>query len=331
MERSASFAERDLRHLANLCHNCAECYYACQYAPPHEFSVNLPKTLAEIRLESYRHYAWPSPFGGAFRKNGAIVSVISMLGLCVAIFVAARLLRPASAADFYADFYAVVPHEAMVAMFGAVSAFVALVLVIGALRCWRESGGGSFRFAPLKTALGDVLRLKYLSSGGFGCTYPNEHHSQARRWFHHFTFYGFGLCFASTSVAALYHYGLGWSAPYGYFSVPVMLGSLGGCALLIGPVGLYRLQRRHDRAITDARQSGMDVAFLALLFFTSLTGLLLLVMREGRAMPALLAIHLAVVMALFVSLPYGKFVHGIYRSLALLRDAVERAKVIYHI
>lgn len=31
---------------------------------------------------------------------------------------------------------------------------------------------------------------------------------------HHFTFYGFMLCFAATGVATLYHFLLGWSAPY---------------------------------------------------------------------------------------------------------------------
>src|SRR6202051_202791 len=59
MERRLSFTEADLNYLANLCHNCAECYYACQYAPPHEFAVNVPRALAEIREESYRKYAWP--------------------------------------------------------------------------------------------------------------------------------------------------------------------------------------------------------------------------------------------------------------------------------
>ena len=31
------------------CHNCSECYYACQYAPPHEWAVNPPQTFARIR------------------------------------------------------------------------------------------------------------------------------------------------------------------------------------------------------------------------------------------------------------------------------------------
>ena len=59
MERRLSFNEADMNYLANLCHNCAECYYACQYAPPHEFAVNVPQVLAQIRAQSYRKYAWP--------------------------------------------------------------------------------------------------------------------------------------------------------------------------------------------------------------------------------------------------------------------------------
>jgi citrate/tricarballylate utilization protein len=61
-----------------------------------------------------------------------------------------------------------------------------------------------------------------------------------------------------------------------------------------------------------------------MLFLTSLTGFLLLVLRGTGLMGLLLAIHLGVVFALFLSLPYGKFVHGLYRFLALVKYAGER-------
>ena len=74
--------------------------------------------------------------------------------------------------------------------------------------------------------MSDVLQLKYLDNGGAGCTYPREHDSQSRRWFHHFTFYGFMLCFASTTVATLYHYLIAREAPYPWWDLPVVLGTL---------------------------------------------------------------------------------------------------------
>ena len=36
-------------YLANLCHNCGACLHACQYAPPHEFAVNVPRAMAQVR------------------------------------------------------------------------------------------------------------------------------------------------------------------------------------------------------------------------------------------------------------------------------------------
>jgi citrate/tricarballylate utilization protein len=321
MERRLNFASADLDYLANLCHNCAECYYACQYAPPHEFAVNVPKTLAEIRARSYQSYACPGALAAVFRRSELIASLV--LVIVLVIWIAATNGSTAGISQFYQ----VISHRTMVVVFGGVSMFILIALATGCVRFWRESGGGAASVPAWKDALKDALRLTYLHGDGHGCTYPQEHRSLARWWFHHLTFYGFLLCFASTSVAAIYHYVFGWRAPYGYFSLPVTLGTLGGFGLLAGPAGLFWLKQRGDVATRDPQQDGMDLAFIALLFSTSATGLLLLALRETSSMPVLLAIHLAAVCALFLTLPYGKFVHGIYRLAALLRYALERPQV----
>jgi citrate/tricarballylate utilization protein len=132
------------------------------------------------------------------------------------------------------------------------------------------------------------------------------------------------LCFASTSVATVYHYAFGWQAPYALTSLPVILGTVGGLGLLAGPAGLLWLNLRRAPLHGDASQKPMDRAFIALLFLTSATGLALLAWRDTSAMALLLAVHLGVVMALFLTLPYGKFAHAIYRSAALFKYAVEK-------
>jgi citrate/tricarballylate utilization protein len=125
-------------------------------------------------------------------------------------------------------------------------------------------------------------------------------------------------------VATLYHTLLNWPAPYGLTSVPVLLGSAGGIALLAGPAGLLWLNLRRHPQHGDAAQQAMDRGFIALLFFTSLSGLALLVWRDSAAMAVLLALHLGMVMALFATLPYGKFAHGVFRCAALLKWAIEK-------
>jgi citrate/tricarballylate utilization protein len=125
-------------------------------------------------------------------------------------------------------------------------------------------------------------------------------------------------------VATIYHYVFNWKAPYALMSAPVMLGILGGIGLLIGPVGLFVLKRRRDPILIDQRPLGMDIAFLVMLLLTSITGFLLMLLRDTQFMGLLLALHLGVVFALFLTLPYGKFVHGLYRFAALMKYASER-------
>lgn len=333
IERRLSFAEGDLAYLANLCHNCGSCYDACQYAPPHEFQLNLPKLLADTRIETYRKYAWPGPLAGLFERNGVVASVLLVICLAALLLglsmTAGRSVLFAAHPDSTGSFYAVIPHGVMAWSFGIVFAYVLIALGVGVVRFWRDTEEQLRDFAspvPFGQSVGDVLTLKYLGGGGDGCLYPDERPSHLRRWFHHFTFYGFMLCFAATCVATVYHYALGWKAPYPFWSAPVVLGTLGGIGLLIGPAGLWWLKRVRDPALGATKDGGMDVAFLFLLWLTSASGLALLAWREAPGMAFLLALHLAVVMALFLTLPYGKFVHAVYRFAALLRYHLERKR-----
>jgi citrate/tricarballylate utilization protein len=59
---------------------------------------------------------------------------------------------------------------------------------------------------------------------------------------------------------------------------------------------------------------------------SGLTGLALLALRSTPAMGLLLALHLGVIFAFFVTLPYSRFVHGLYRFAALVRHAREMAQ-----
>jgi citrate/tricarballylate utilization protein len=333
LERRLTFREGDLTYLANLCHNCGSCYDACQYAPPHEWQLNFPLALATIRGASYRKYAWPGPLWRLFEKNGLVVSLVAaaslvLVLLAVTMWAGAPVMFSAHAVTA-GSFYAVVSHAAMVVPFTAISLLVLAAFAVGFARFWRDTGE-PFRAlanpAAWRRAIVDVLRLSNLDGGGEGCIHPDEPPSQARRWFHHVTFYGFLSCFASTTVAAFYDYALGWPAPYAFWSLPVVLGTAGGLALLVGPLGQLWLKRRRNPVLSDPAQDGMDVAFLVLLFLTSLTGLLLLAFRETSAMGVLLAVHLGLILGLFLTMPYGKFAHAIYRAAALLRFAIEDAR-----
>ena len=330
MEMRRAFSDGDLNYLANLCHGCGACYIDCQFSPPHEFNVNVPQVLAVARNDSYAAYAWPRACAGLFARNGLVISLIAALSVAAFILGFAVVNDRQVLFGIHSGpgaFYKLMPHNAMAALFSAAFVYAIVALVMGIRAFWRDIGepvGMKTDAASLWQAIRDAGDLRYLDGGGVGCFNEDDKPTDRRKIYHHLTFYGFALCFAATCAATLYHFLFAREAPYAWWDLPVVLGTLGGIGLLIGPAGLLAEKWKRDPLLVDQSRTGMDVAFIVMLFLTSLTGMALLLLRETAAMGPLLALHLGVVFALFITLPYGKFVHGIYRFVALVRYARER-------
>ena len=329
MTRRLEFGKADIHYLANLCHNCGACLHACQYAPPHEFAINVPKSMATVRGQTYADYAWPKALGGLYKRNGLTVSMALAVSLSLFLMLAIESNGSLWSGPVQNGFYAIFPHNLMVSMFAPIFLWAVLALTLGVIKFWREvtpaTSGAPLSSPAAAEAAHDALRLKYLGGGhGEGCNNEDDAFTLARKRAHHLTFYGFMLCFAATSVATIYHYLLDWPAPYDFTSLPKLLGTVGGISLTLGTLWLWRLNLARDPNHGDAQQRPMDRGFIALLFFISVTGLALMLSKNTAAMPILLAVHLGMVMALFLTLPYGKFAHGIFRTAALLRFAVEK-------
>ena len=332
MELRRTFSEQDLNYLANLCHNCRDCYYACQYTPPHEFELNIPKRMAELRLETYQEFCWPGGFKDVFKRNAMAVVLTTMV--CIVAILTAMLMLQGEAIVFAnhvgsGAFYKMIPYDVLIPATLMVVLLVLFVLGKELDQFWRKTGGSRMDLLNPRAhvvAIGDVLRLKYLAGGGHGCNYPDEHFSMARRWLHHLVFYGFAMCFGATVVAAFYEHFLHITSPFPLISLPVVMGTIGGIALLAGTAGLLYLKTKMDREPTTVKSAAIDFGFLILLFMVSLTGLLLLVFRETSAMGTLFAVHLGCVAGFFLTMPYGKFIHTIFRYAALVKNAAEQLR-----
>ncbi len=330
MELRRDFSNADLSYIANLCHNCRNCYYACQYAPPHEFAINLPKRLSQVRLETYEEYAWPRPLAVLLRRGAVVVAVAVALCTAITLILTLGLHSPGERFSPHLGpgaFYAIIPLKIMASVAGAALGLSLVSLTVSVFSFWRDTDGRvpkADKFRALRTAIYDALTLRNLGGGGPGCNDYGEAFSRARRYFHHVMFYGLALCFGSTAIATLYDHVLGWRAPYPLLSVPVVLGTVGGIGVVIGAGGLTGIKIAGDPNPTARNALGADYGLLSLLLLVAASGLLLLVFRETAAMSVLLAIHLGIVLSFFLLLPYSKFVHGGYRAAALLRAAMER-------
>ncbi|MBD3646592.1 MAG: tricarballylate utilization protein TcuB, partial [Pseudomonadales bacterium] len=225
-------------------------------------------------------------------------------------------------------FYEIIGHQTMVALFGGAGLLAAASLSVAAIRYWRAIGLP----APSKVGTRNLLAglvaaftLRNLCGGaGEGCTWPEEEPSTSRRAFHHLVFYGFLLCFTATVTGTIYHYGFDEVAPYPPFSLPKIFGTVGGVGILVGVTGLAWLRRKSTPSMEDRR--GLAASLMFLLFMTSLTGLLLMLLRQTSWLGLMLCVHLASVLALFMGMACGKFVHGLYRLIALIGYEVESQK-----
>lgn len=322
LHANRAFSDGDITQLANLCHNCRGCHYACQYNTPHKFALNLPAALAEVRQDSWEDLAFPSPVVRPFQTNGMAIAV-AVTGCFALIFVLDAWLGRGDGAGFYA----VMSHNLMVAIFIPAFVFPLASIAISLRRYWVATDGQRVTAKHIGKAIRAAATMRNLAgSHGEGCNFEDEDRcTQARRVAHQLVLFGFALCFASTASGTVLHYLFDMPAPYGIWSLPKLLGVPSGLMMTFGAVWLIDLKRKADPALgAKAARSG-EFAFIALLGFVDLSGLGLYALGQTGLMPTALALHLGAVLGFFLLMPYTKMAHGFYRLAALIRDALREA------
>ena len=334
LERRRTFTMPEIDYLANLCFDCRACYYACMFAPPHEFGVNIPQMMSEVRRDTYARYALPAAFTRLLQSNWAallglmLIATLFFLGVVWNTGDPGRLFR---ADQSVGSFYRMIPYMLMVIPFTAVAVIGVALMVAAGFRFWWRTRGTVLDYASpgaIFKAATDALGLRYLRGGGSGgCTYPGERPSFARYVMHHLVFWGFISAFIATTSAYIQQHFLGWYPPYPLLSVPVITGTVGGIAMIVGCVGFMVLKGRSGKEMADQPLLRMDYLFIWVLILINASGLLLLMLRDTAAMGTLLIVHLATVFALFVTMPYSKFAHFVYRYAALVQNQLEERRL----
>jgi quinone-modifying oxidoreductase, subunit QmoC len=310
-----------------LCHQCNDCTTYCpRGARPGD-------VLAAIRSYAYETIPFPSFMGRALAQPKLLPAllIVPLIILMGSIF----LFAPHAADGSYLflnagmiDFNLFLPHRFVDALFVIGNILIFIFASIGFRRFWNglQRPGiqpkSSFAGALVAT-LGEVFSHRKFRQCGT---------NRPRTTGHLLLFYGFlgamvttGAIFVSIFIP---HYlgALGLEVLHPYFELPLnlpnpikILGAASGLALLVGG-GLLIIRRWRKRDEVGANGYS-DYLFLYVLVFAGLSGVVAWLMRWAGvgivAYPSYF-LHLVAVFFLLWYMPYSKFAHMIYRTLALV-------------
>ena len=235
--RVRSFIDADVTQISNLCHNCRGCYYACQYTEPHEFALNLPRVLAEVRSETMISCSWPKFVTSQLYLYPIFGIVLTILSIAFC-FVIMWVNEPSTGNGFYAE----ISHNMMIAIFVPVFFVPVFSLTVGLRHYWRDVDGGKIRLKYITYALWQSATLRNLSGGhGDGCNFEaNERFTLAHRYAHQIIMIGFLLCFTSTVSGTLLHYVFHDPVLYPILSFPKLFGVPSGILIVVGCIWMLR-------------------------------------------------------------------------------------------
>jgi quinone-modifying oxidoreductase subunit QmoC len=299
-----------------LCHQCGDCTERCpRDARPGDVVQGLRSQAIETlafpgligRLVGNVRRTWPILLGAPW-----VFWLLLWAGGVIDVPLGDRL-------HAYEDF---VPHGLLYAVFFPVAGWVTLAAAVGGARFWTKMGEGAERrgsfLAGLWPVVGDILGHK-----SFGTCEKIV----TRRWAHLALFWGFvGAAVTSALlIYAIYLAGAEMPLPLGH---PIkILGNLSAVLLVVG--GLLLIVSRFGTHRSLIKTSAFDLFFLGVVALVIATGVIVEAARfvlPATAAGLLYTVHLGVVLTLFLTFPYSKFAHMLYRTLALVHQRMTNSQ-----
>ena len=294
-----------------LCHNCGDCTVQCpRDARPSD-------VVGAVRAAAVEEFAFPSFMGRAVASPRWLPALFLFpLALFVAFALALRGTAPPTPAPEFANLFPELPLEAF--MF-ALSALVIVSFVVSVGRFVKavkgSSGGGSVLRGLVPAVKEIVAHSRFTKCEA----------ERGRTWGHLLTFAGFLTLFVISSVE-----GIGtwlhvvtlplpfWDGHRVFASLLKLAANAGGVVILVG-LALLLADRYRDPA-KRANSTYFDWLLPWLLVSIVVTGFASQGLRLV-AVPALMFgvyfVHLTLIFMLLAYMPFSKFAHVIYRTVAM--------------
>jgi quinone-modifying oxidoreductase subunit QmoC len=290
-----------------LCYQCNDCTVRCpRDARPGDVlqaaraflieSLAFPRALG--KLVAGAKATWPILIGGPLLFWVALLAALGLLSIPK---------EPLAFGDF-------VPHWLIYAVFFPTAGWVMYVGWVSGRRFWNLLGGGSLLSGSFLRSLVPVLLEIAIHKRFTSCDV-----ARPRRLGHLLLLWGFVGAAVTSGLLILALYVFQEKLPLPLLHPFKLLGNISGALLVVGGAILV-VNRLNDKDSTGA-STAFDIFFIGIVVAVIATGVLAEAARfaapAGFAC-AVYVVHLGVVMTLFLTFPYSKFAHMLYRTLALV-------------
>ena len=292
-----------------LCHQCNDCTVRCpRDAKPGD-------AMHAIRALVIEELAAPKALGRLVGR-AALTWPVLLAAPIVFWFLYIRAVNGFAVHTLPLAYSEVVPLWMIYSVFLPAAGFAALAAAVGARRAWVAWGDGRPRRGSLVQGLAGVAQDVLLHRGFGKCNA-----ARPRQPGHLLLFWGFAGALATTTLLGIAMDGFGVKTPLPQLHPIKLLGNLSAILLFTGMVWL--MVNRIRSAAAAGASTAFDVFFLALVILLVLSGVGSELGRIFLPVPVALAmyvVHLAMILALFLTFPFSKFAHALYRTLALAHE-----------
>jgi quinone-modifying oxidoreductase subunit QmoC len=315
-----------------LCHQCNDCSVRC----PRD--VTPGDVMASIRAMAVQSLAFPSFIGGLVgnvKSTWPVLVLLPIILWAVLLGVTTGLHVPAvdpelGALDGRFHYEHFVPHTLIYIVYFSANGWVLLALWVSGRKHWKLMGAGTERLGSFLGKLIPAL-IEVATHNRFGTC---ERGVPKRRWGHFMVMWGFVGAAVTSGFAVVYLYkeympfSLFMPADAPAYPMPIdhwvkWLGNISAVALVLGGILLFINRLTREDKLVGAT-TAFDRFFLWLVLAVIGTGVFTELFRFV-AVPVAFAcliylLHLGVVLCLFLTLPYSKFAHIMYRTLAMVHQ-----------
>jgi len=309
-----------------LCHQCSDCTAYCpRGARPGD-------VLAAIRAMAIREYAEPKLLWSLYNKPAGLIVLfgVALAVILAAIFVANHGFPELETPVRFSHglFHGFLPVLFVDAIFLPVAGFVAIVAIRGILKMWNElTADFEVPEAYKPGTVGMITRYiiptlrEILAHERFKLCGVNYERFNG----HRYVLWAFVVLFVVTNIVFIGADFLGFHTPWPLWNPVKIFANLGAVILIYGSIMLIQ-NRKAREAEGYMRGAYNDWFLLYLILFVGLTGLgaeILRLLNLKLAYFVYIA-HLACVFVLFLSLPFSKFAHLLYRTTVMVYDTYRK-------